>query len=971
MYLFNAKIENPEKLEKMLVGRKQVVDTLVDAQLEHSKGGMPPQFLVVGPRGSGKTHILRIIYDRLSRNADFMATHEIAYMVEDETGIGSYFDLLQRIFQALKRWSNDEQKKRFIVEEVEKLKDVHPNTWAKTAESILLNILNGKSLLVLIENFDAILKGIDKKAEVVELAKLRDFIQQHNQLSFIATSQSLINSLSNNQNPLYGFFHTIHLKRLTLEESFEYVKKIAQAENNDELVQFLETHAGRGHLEAIHQFTKGNHRLLLVFFDFLKAEFRSNLSEVFLKSIDELKPYYEGFLRNLAPQQQKIVQYLCLQRNPQKGADISRNCFLEKTTVSKQLSDLQLLGYVSAVNEKGRDKYYEINEPLLRMCIEINEDRDGIIKLFVNFLGQLYTSEQLKEKYLHYKYLERFQPEPIRKLYQSESKIYEMVKSQFLSCWALTDDDESRLNMCNEPEEAKNVIQSLSQIEDVDGDLLLQIREFLDRENYQKAIEVVQKNIKHYPSDPSLNSVLGYCYGRTGQYEKAINAFKVAAEISPDDDINWYNLGLTYNKVHEYEKAIIAFQRAIEIKPNNPVALFGLGNSYSSIHENEKSIQAFREAAKIDPVNERIWYNLGNSYISVHEYGKAISAYQSAAGLNPNDEMIWNNLGIVYSEIKEYEKAIDVYQKAIEINPNQDDIWHNLGISYGRIGKYEEAISAFQKAAEINSNDEIIWYNLGISYYKIKKYRKAESTFNKVLEINPNNKNAWDDLGGVLGKIEEYERAIVACKKALEIDPNFGNAWNNLGVCYFDTRKYREAKDAYSKAIKKLRDEDYESHSVYYSNLIEVNIVLKEINEALSSIEELFSKPERLVFISKLEDGIVLLCTENSEDAIKAVWNKLLQICETNQATEKLSALLSNVVFRILKEYQEIKPFKIELLQHILDELFGDKPEFTYPLKYLNIGIRCFLKGEKEAIYEMSQEERLIFEKFTSSESKE
>jgi hypothetical protein len=62
-----------------------------------------------------------------------------------------------------------------------------------------------------------------------------------------------------------------------------------------------------------------------------------------------------------------------------------------------------------------------------------------------------------------------------------------------------------------------------------------------------------------------------------------------------------------------------------------------------------------------------------------------------------------------------------------------------------------------------------------------------------------------------------------------------------------------------------------------------------------------------------------------------------------------------------------LKPFRIELLQHVLDELFSSLPEFTYPLRYLNIGIRYFLKDEKEAIYEMSQEERTVFEKFTST----
>ncbi len=869
MYLFNAKIENPEKLEKMLVGRAHIVDALVSAQLSHINSGMPPQYLVIGPRGSGKTHILRIVYDRLSKNTEFMATHEIAYMVEDETGIGSYFDLLQRIFEAIKRWSNDAQKSQYIAEQVEVLKDIHPNQWAKSAEQILLSILKNKSLLVLIENFDSILKGIDKKNEVAEIAKLRDFVQQHNQLSFIATSQSLINALSDNQNPLYGFFNIIQLKRLTLNESFEYVKKVALAENNDELAQFLETHDGKGHLEAIHQFTKGNHRLLLVFFDFLKAEFRSNLSDVFLKSIDELKPYYESFIRNLAPQQQKIVQYLCLQRIPQKGTDIGRNCFLDRNTVSKQLSELQLLGYVSAVNEKGRNKYYEINEPLLRMCVEINEDRNGIIKLFVNFLGQLYTAEQLKEKYLHYNFLGRFQPEPVQKLYQSEAKFYEMVRSQFLADWNLNDDEKNKLNMCCEPEEAKKMISEISQLKENEIAVFEQIKELFQKQEFEKAIEFISKQIVISPNDHHLYALLGSVYGINEQFELSIEAFSKAIDINPDIESQWNGLGCSYGAANQNHKAIQCFQRAIDICPNN---------------------------------------------------GET-----------------WYLLGIQFDQIEQYEKAIEAYQRATEIKPDKVEFWIRLSFLYS----------------------------------KTKQYSNAIETGLKIVKIEPADSTTWNILGILYDITEQYSKAIEAYQKATEFAPENAEIWNDLGLVLYQQNQIIDAKDAFVRATKHSIDRENEKTSGFYSNLIEVQIALKETSEALSSIEILFSEPERLEYIAELEDALVLLCKENSEDAVKEVLNKLLQICIANNATEKLSALLSNVVFRILREYKELKPFRIELLQHILEELFSNLPEFTYPLRYLSIGIRYFLKDEKEAIYEMSQEERAVFEKFTSTDSGE
>jgi tetratricopeptide (TPR) repeat protein len=834
MYLFNAKIETPEKLEQMLVGREQIVNALVEAQFQHSLGGMPPQYLAIGPRGSGKTHILRVIYDRLSKNHNYMAVHEIAYMVEDETGIGSYFDLLLRMLEAFKRWSTDEQKAKYIFEQLEQLKESYPKDWAKNAEKILLDLLKNKTLLVLIENFDSIMRGMDMKDKASELAKLRDFMQQHNQISFIATSQALIHSLSDNQNPLYGFFQVVQLKRLTLEESYEFIKKLAAAENNEDLLQFLVTPDGRGHLEAIHQFTKGNHRLLLVFLDFLKAEFRSNLSEVFLKSIDELKPYYDSFIKSLSPQQQKIAQYLALQRNPQKGVNIGRNCFLDKSIVSKQISELQRLGYVNAVNEKGRDKYYEISEPLLRMCIEINEDRNGIIKLFVNFLGKLYTAEQLKEKYLYYNYLDRFQPEHLQKLYKEEAKIYSLVKSQFLSSWSLLEEEEKRLISCCEPDDAKKLIVEISQKKEtviIDSRRILGL---INQHDWNEVIEIVMDHFKTDPNNPYLFSLLGGALSAKGQTKRAIKSFEKAIEINPDIVLPWIGLG------------------------------------------------------------------------------------------------------IIFKSNKQYNKSVDVYLRAKELTPENEEVWHNLGISYRELNLFENAIEAFLKASELKPEDEQNWINLGILFSKTNQYNEAMNAYLKYIEIEPNNSIVWE----------------------------------TIGLIYYMQNKFLDSKNAFKNAIDKASDSKNQT-SIHFDFFLASLFKLEETEEALLAIDSFFSIPEKFNTLIEIETALIVLFEENSESYIKEICKKLLILCIENNALEKLSAILSNVIFKLLREYKEIKPFRMEMIKHLFNEIFSSNPEFTYPIRFFDIGIRYFIKKEKEAIYEMSQEERLLFEKYTSADTKE
>ena len=61
---FNPGESKPELLEHTLVGRKDLVDRLEELVIESSKGGNKFQRLIIGPRGSGKTHNLLPAFDR-------------------------------------------------------------------------------------------------------------------------------------------------------------------------------------------------------------------------------------------------------------------------------------------------------------------------------------------------------------------------------------------------------------------------------------------------------------------------------------------------------------------------------------------------------------------------------------------------------------------------------------------------------------------------------------------------------------------------------------------------------------------------------------------------------------------------------------------------------------------------------------------------------------------------------------------
>ena len=395
LQIFNPVGANAQLLEKTLIGRREVVDLLEKLVIESADSGNKHQRLIIGPRGSGKTHLLRVLYNRLSSRRELHDKLKIAYLCEDEYGVASFLDFIIRLFRAFIKW--DEKNTRYLVREIGQLKKIPLHDQEKIAVKILLDHIESKTLLIIAENIGNIFAGIGKEGQ----AKLRDLVNQHPSFTIIASNQALFADVQFEDRPFHNFFAITHLKKLTVEEAVLFLKTIAQWEKKATFLEFLEKPEGMGRIRAVYDLTGGNHRLLVTFYNFLKVEYKSNLSYSFIKTINDLIPYYQSFMNLLSAQQQKIVQYLCQNRKPANVKEIAANCFTTHNTISKQMLNLVKLKYADAA-PSGKETYYELSEPLLRICYEVKENRGGPIELFIDFLGNLYSVREIKKRYMQF-----------------------------------------------------------------------------------------------------------------------------------------------------------------------------------------------------------------------------------------------------------------------------------------------------------------------------------------------------------------------------------------------------------------------------------------------------------------------------------------------------------------------------------------------------------------------------------------
>ena len=388
MFLFQTRIENASRLEKTLLGHRPTVNWLERQSKQFAREGVPFYALLVGARGSGKTHLLSVLRNRISKYNRLSKKIVLVFLGEEELGIDSYFDFLIRIFHTLHRSASNGEKLE-LKKIIQSLQETAENYRIPYAERFLLEYLRGRSMLLLLENLEEVFRGLRSEGQ----SKWRDYLQKYGNTAVVATARRSFEDIRTTDRPFFNFFNITHLEHWPSKRVNSLMTTLAEIDHEPGLVSFLKNQQGMALLKSAFSIVGGYPRHWLAFFESLKSNLKKELCGVFLQTVDLLNPYHEGFLKLLAPQQQKIIQYLALQRNPQTGKNISRNCFLNTTTVSKQLSELQRRAYINSYKE-GRESFYELKDPMLRITLELNDGQEEIVKQFIIFLENLHLATE-------------------------------------------------------------------------------------------------------------------------------------------------------------------------------------------------------------------------------------------------------------------------------------------------------------------------------------------------------------------------------------------------------------------------------------------------------------------------------------------------------------------------------------------------------------------------------------------------
>ena len=185
----------------------------------------------------------------------------------------------------------------------------------------------------------------------------------------------------------------------------------------------------------------------------------------------------------------------------------------------------------------------------------------------------------------------------------------------------------------------------------------------LKNNNFQLAVDLLQRAVQQEPKHKSAWNNLGRAYLGLNQNDQAIAAFKKQIEINPYDQYAYNNLGVAYAAELKYSDAITQFQKQIEINPLDPFAHGSLGDLYVKQKKFVEATPELEKAVELQPQNALLLISLGQSYIATNQTEKGMAAFEKAISLAPVP-VTWNNIAYSLAEQNVQLERADKYADA-------------------------------------------------------------------------------------------------------------------------------------------------------------------------------------------------------------------------------------------------------------------------------------------------------------------
>ena len=378
------------ELDATFAARGHTVDYLLRSLRDQVHSQTLSSFVVTGPRGAGKSTVIRMVALRLRRDSELSHAWLPVVFPEEQFGVASLRDFLAAILRELSTDGIPEAKERLEKVEAEP-NDEQSQQLAVTGLREITRT-TGKRLVVFVENLNLLLEEcLDDQMK----GTLRRLLMENPFMMLISSSVHVFDSLKSYDETFFNYFGPVPLDRLSAEQVFELLQRRAKFDGNERFLRDFQEQ--RPKIRAIVHLAGGNPRFILMLYELLSQRQVTTIVQCLRRLVDELTPLLKDEMENLPPQQRKIIHALMEKGGTAQPTDLVERTRLPLNAINTQLKRLKDAQIVELLGGgKGRAANYTVPDKLFAIWYQmryLNQNRRRI-ELFVEVLRIWFEAEE-------------------------------------------------------------------------------------------------------------------------------------------------------------------------------------------------------------------------------------------------------------------------------------------------------------------------------------------------------------------------------------------------------------------------------------------------------------------------------------------------------------------------------------------------------------------------------------------------
>lgn len=196
-----------------------------------------------------------------------------------------------------------------------------------------------------------------------------------------------------------------------------------------------------------------------------------------------------------------------------------------------------------------------------------------------------------------------------------------------------------------------------------------------EMQQYQAAIDRLERAIKLLPDNVDFLSVLGQVYQQQEEYDKAIALYDqvIAGRLAQYPEwSDYYFRGIAYERSKRWPLAEKDLQYALGLEPNNAYVLNYLGYSWIDQRLNiPEALGLLERAVALEPNNAFIIDSYGWALYRVKRFAEAATSLERSLLFAPGESIINDHLGDVYWHLGRKREAKYQWERALWLEPDE------------------------------------------------------------------------------------------------------------------------------------------------------------------------------------------------------------------------------------------------------------------------------------------------------------